>query len=329
MKPFLKQTPAQQWQAMRLLRLLYVRLGREFALQVPACEELDAAIDIPTMDDMDAAHRWFEAMDELIQVHQMRQFLQTTTGVNEETLIALIQHHIRKVTHSDADRDKVDFLLVQLLTQTSPAQVDEGTVDGSFVSLGLEPALGKVVPTVPDWLTPLEELIAKARNCQTLNGIFSSGVLESGRTIKTESGQKYFVPAALVAFTRFNFILRRIFFRLMQEDINAILDGLQQLEARGVAALDCSAAQFSEEESPAQLRMICQSWKVMFQAEYALGQPMRILADLRAIVDVALISTADEEPAVPKAKAAAAGADAATAEFEVSSDSAGFAPTES
>ncbi len=324
MNTFLKQTPAEHWQAMRLLRLLYVRLGREFALQVPACEELDAAIDVPTMEDMDAANRWFEAMDELIQVHQMRQFLQTTTGVNEETLVALIQYYIRKVTHSDADRDKVDFLLVQLLTQTSPAQIDERTVDGVFVSQGLEPVLGRVVPTVPDQLAAIETLITKARNCQTLNGIFTSGVLEAGRKLKVESGENYFFPGALVAFTRFNFILRRVFFRLMQEDINATLDGLQQLEGRGVAVLDARDAQFSEQESTAQLRMICQSWKILFQAEYASGQPMRILADLRAIVEKALL-TGDKAPALrPKAKAAAAGAHAAhVPEFEVSAGSSG------
>jgi hypothetical protein len=34
--------------------------------------------------------------------------------------------------------------------------------------------------------------------------------------------------------------------------------------------------------------MICQSWKVMFQAEYSSGQPLRMLVDLRASVETAL-----------------------------------------
>src|SRR6185295_10389921 len=46
-----KQTPAQEWQAMRLLRLFYVRLAREFALTAPPCEELDAAVDAPSKED--------------------------------------------------------------------------------------------------------------------------------------------------------------------------------------------------------------------------------------------------------------------------------------
>jgi len=69
--------------------------------------------------------------------------------------------------------------------------------------------------------------------------------------------------------------------------------------------------------------MICQSWKVMFQAEYSSGQPMRVLADLRTVVEaaVAKIGGPAKIPAKPalKAKAAAASASASDApEFEVS-----------
>jgi hypothetical protein len=95
------------------------------------------------------------------------------------------------------------------------------------------------------------------------------------------------------------------------------------LERRGVETLDCRRAQFSAEEPIARLRMICQSWKVMFHAEYSSGQPLRMLVDLRAAVDNA-VSKNSSEPA-PRARAAAAGADSGpspTAEFDVSAPSA-------
>jgi hypothetical protein len=34
--------------------------------------------------------------------------------------------------------------------------------------------------------------------------------------------------------------------------------------------------------------MICQSWKVMFHAEYSSGQPLQMLVDLRTAVEDAL-----------------------------------------
>jgi hypothetical protein len=63
---------------------------------------------------------------------------------------------------------------------------------------------------------------------------------------------------------------------------------LRELEKRGANTLDCRRAQFSADEPTTRLRMICQSWKVMFHAEYSSGQPLRMLVDLRAAVDEAL-----------------------------------------
>ena len=37
----------------------------------------------------------------------------------------------------------------------------------------------------------------------------------------------------MVAFTRFSFMIRRIFFRLMHDDLNAIQDRLRELDRRG------------------------------------------------------------------------------------------------
>ncbi len=51
--------------------------------------------------------------------------------------------------------------------------------------------------------------------------------------------------------------------------------------------------------------MICQSWKVMFHAEYSSGQPLRMLVDLRAAVDDALQNGSRKAPLAKGAVAAA------------------------
>jgi hypothetical protein len=96
-------------------------------------------------------------------------------------------------------------------------------------------------------------------------------------------------------------MIRRLFFRLMHDDLNAIQDGLRELERRGIHTIDCRRAQFSAEEPTSRLRMICQSWKVMFHAEYSSGQPLRMLVDLRAAVDDALQSGTQEAPLAARA----------------------------
>ncbi|MGA7294159.1 MAG: hypothetical protein WBW85_16615, partial [Terriglobales bacterium] len=55
------------------------------------------------------------------------------------------------------------------------------------------------------------------------------------------------------------------------------------------------------------LRMICQSWKVMFHAEYSSGQPLRMLVDLRAAVDDALQNGTQKSAAKGAAASAKSG----------------------
>jgi hypothetical protein len=152
-----------------------------------------------------------------------------------------------------------------------------------------------------------------------LSELLEGGILDQGRKLKVGAAQNYFLPAAMVAFARFSFLMRRVFFRLMHDDLNAILDGLRDLEHRGLETVDCRRAQFSRQEPIVRLRMICQSWKVMFHAEYSSGQPLKMLVDLRAAVEEALSSSGGTgKPARAQAAAAAFNvAPAGAPEFQV------------
>jgi hypothetical protein len=321
-----------EWQDAQVLYPLYAALAREFVIDQPSCRELQDMEDSPSEDAALHARQWFLDMDSHIQVHQLRQFLQTTPLTSDKGLQLLLEHHLRKATHTDSDRDKIDFLLVQYFSHRAPSKLDDADVDMQYVAQILEPVLGPVELSQPAWLNPLDLLIGNARNARSLNDLLTSGILEKGRNLKLSSKEKYFQPVAMVAFARFSFLMRRVFFRLMHQDLNAILDGLRELEQRGVNTLDCRKAQFSSEEPTVRLRMICQSWKVMFHAEYSSGQPLRMLVDLHEIVDTALAESkrgASTSGKAPRAKAASAGFAAASSdapEFEVSGSAQNWDP---
>jgi hypothetical protein len=301
---------AVEWQDFRLLYPLYSALSREFVIDLPSCSDLEAGIETPTEDSVEQARQWFEAMDQRLQVHQLRQFLQTTTLTSEDGLRAMLQHYLNKLQRSASDRDKIDFLLVQFFSHCAPSRLEDADVEIAYVAQVLEPVFSTGDFSPPEWLAPLDDHLRAANDCRNLNDLLTAGILEKGRKLKTNSGEKYFVPGAMVAFTRFSFLMRRVFFRLMHQDLNAILDGLRALEARGVSTLDCRRAQFSVDEPIARLRMICQSWKVMFHAEYSSGQPLRMLVDLRAVINAALARTpsnASGKKVGSRSKAAAAG----------------------
>ncbi|HTF43814.1 MAG TPA: hypothetical protein VK641_07955 [Terriglobales bacterium] len=316
------------WRTARLLYPLYAALARECVIELPPCPDLEAVVEAPEAESVEQARQWFLDMDQRIQVHQLRQFLQTTTVTNDESLRTLLQHHLQKEKLSDSDRDKIDFLLVQFFSHCAPSRLEDADVDVEYVAQMLEPVLGTFDIAVPESLKTLDALITRANDCKNLKELFTSRILEEGRKLKISAGANYFEPAAMAAFTRFSFLMRRVFFRLMHQDLNVILDGLRALEELGIYTLDCRKAQFSADEPVARLRMICQSWKVMFHAEYSSGQPLCILVDLRTAVDAALAqaakNAAGRKASTPKAQVVAAGRGFAVSssdapEFEVSS----------
>lgn len=303
---------AAVWATARRLHPIYSELAREFVIEVPPCADLDAQVETPGRESVEQAQHWLNAMDEKIQVHQLRQFLQTSSVVDNAGLVLLLQHYLAKTPRTDSSRDKIDFLLVQYFSQGAPTDLDDDGADIAFVAQGMEALVGKVELRLPVWLNALDRVLDSARRCRSLDELLHGGVLEQGRKAKAQAGDLFYLPIALVAFTRFGYLMRRVFFRLMLTDLNHILDGLGELDQQGVETIDCRRAQFSAQEPIIRLRMICQSWKVMFQAEYSSGQPLRMLVDLRASVEAALgegssQSTGDGSVG-PKTKAAAAAA---------------------
>jgi hypothetical protein len=303
------QDLAAQWKSARRLYPIYFELAREFAVEVKPCADLEAGVETPGKETVEQAQRWQDEMDQHIQVHQLRQFLQTSPLANQEGLLRLVEHFLAKTTKTDSMRDKVDFLLVQYFSQLAPSGVNDTEVDIAYVAQSLEPLLGQVELKPPVWLNALDRVLESARRCHTLDELLHGGVLEQGRKAKGLAGDLFYLPVALVAFTRFGYLMRRCFFRLMLGDLNSILDGLTELEDKGVETIDCRRAQFSAQEPIIRLRMICQSWKVMFQAEYSSGSPLRMLVDLKASVEQALGRGKAGEPeakAEAKLKAATA-----------------------
>jgi hypothetical protein len=299
----IKPSPEEHWAMLSVLEPVYSALVREFVIEAgdgPRVED-DPAL---SSDAIEQAEAWFQEVDKQIQVHQLRQFLQTTPLTNETVLRNLTAHHLQKTGKTPSDRDKTDFLLVQYFSLCAPSGMEDSDVDLAYVAQVLEPILGPQQSTMPLWLGPLETLLQSATRCRRLSELLHSGVLEQGRKLKSQSADRYFDPSAMAAFARYSFMIRRVFFRLMHDDLNAILDGLRELERRGVRTLDCRRAQFSAAEPTTRLRMICQSWKVMFHAEYSSGQPLRMLVDLRASVDDAL--KGDARKGTPAARAASA-----------------------
>ncbi|HSK45046.1 MAG TPA: hypothetical protein VLA83_14295 [Candidatus Binatia bacterium] len=290
---------AEFWRIARRLYSVYIELDRTFELDVPTCPELEDGADGPDADARERVLRWFEEIDGHVQVWQLRQLLQSTSLQNEENLRYLIVRHLNKKQKSEADKDKIDFLLVQYFAHCAPHGLTETALEE--VARVLEPAMGRVTGSFPDWASSLDAKLRKLNESNILEELQNSGALQEVRELKLAVGDDYFEPGFLVAFTRFNFLARRAFFRAMHLDLHAIRESVNELERLGLASVDCRDAGLTENESLEQVRHVVHQWKTPFRAPYSGGSSFLQLILLRHCLQRALEDAGGKAEATPPA----------------------------
>jgi hypothetical protein len=274
---------ASQWKEARLVYPLYAAFAAQFdLLPLPyAPGELPPAR--PTRSVFDSDLKWLDAVDQKVLAYQMRQIPSEILNASEESLRALIHRQLRKVNKSDADRDKIDLLLVQYFVLCASADLVHKEVTLGDVARLLQPVLGDADVTPLEWCEPLEQILEKIRNCTSLRDMLEEGLLEQGRMLKESAGHLFYDPAALVAFCRFNFLVRRGFIRVLHADLGAMRQAIASLEDKGVKTVDCRSAGFSAAETTAQLRHFCENWRQPFQKDYTQSSVRRAFEQLLAL----------------------------------------------
>src|SRR6202521_3177569 len=121
-QPSFQPSFEEQGATLSALQPMYSALVREFVIEASTCP-VDEEF-APSPESVEHAEAWFQQVDTQIQVHQLRQFLQTTPLANEAVLRHLLLRHMHKAVKSTSDRDKTDFLLVQYFSLCAPSCVD-------------------------------------------------------------------------------------------------------------------------------------------------------------------------------------------------------------
>jgi len=292
---------AEFWRIARRLYIVYAELDRTFELGMTPCPDLENPVDSPDAEVRERVFQWFEQIDAHVQVWQLRQLLQSTTLQNEENLRYLIARHLNRAERTEADKDKIDFLLVQYFAHCAPHGLADTSLDE--VARVLEPATGKKAESFPEWASSLDAKLQKLNDSHSLEELQNSGALQEVRELKLAVGDAYFEPGYLVAFTRFNFLARRAFFHAMHLDLHAIREAVNELERLGFTAVDCRDAGLTESESLEQVRHVVHQWKTPFRAPYSGGasflQLILLRHALQHTINGAKKSTVQEAAAAP------------------------------
>jgi hypothetical protein len=284
--------PHTQWAEARSVFPIYLALAKQLEIEVPFPQAKRTLPDNPDIELFGEVQAWLDSMDQQVMVHQLRHLLQMTTlNASESGLRALIQRHWRKALKNKTDRDKVDFLLVQYFALCAPPKIYHKQIEPADVAQVMQPVLGEVDIKPLAWAEPLEKMITALRGFRSLREILKTDFIDQGRKIKESLAGGFYEPQAMVAFIRFNFLLRRTLIELMHADLIAIRSGLTQLDANGVRILDCHHCGLSAAEPLAKIKELADEWKQPFQKEYTertVSQAFEKLLGLRTDVEHAL-----------------------------------------
>ncbi len=336
-------TPAElasQWEEACLTYPIYSALATQFNLAPLPYRDGELPPARPTRAIFERQLKWLDEVDEKALAYQLRQIPPSILNASEEGLRSLVRRHLRRPHKTSADRDKIDLLLVQYFAMRATEELLHKEITLADVAQILQPVLTETDATPLEWCGPLEQILDRARSYHSLRELMEDGLLEQGRLLKDSAGPMFYDPAALVAFCRFNFLVRRAFIRMLHADLKAVREAINALETRGVKAIDCRRAGFSAAETTLQLRHFCENWRQPFQKDYtqssvtrAFEQLLAVRADLEEALGAEKASppaasapptkTPGAQPASVPAKPAAA---PAAASNEVSNQSTAAAP---
>jgi hypothetical protein len=285
-----ENTRQVQWAEARSVFPIYLALAKQLGIHIPFSQR--NLPETPELELFSQVQTWLDAMDKRVIVYQLRHLLQMTTlNASESSLKSLIERHLRKSTKTHFDRDKIDFLLVQYFALCAPAKIYHKRIEPPDVAEVMKPILGDVAPAKLVWCEPLEAMIEALHGFRSLREILKTNFIEQGRRVKESAGGMFYDPSALLAFIRFNFLLRRTLIELMHADLIAIRAGISQLEISEVRIIDCHTTGLSAAEPISKVRKLADEWKQPFQKEYterSVNQAFEKLLALRSDVDAAL-----------------------------------------
>jgi hypothetical protein len=288
-----------QWTEARHAYPLYAALATQFNLAPLPHPHGEVPPVRPPRETFDTDLKWLDSIDAKVLAYQIRQLPSEILNASDETLRAVLHRQLRKQAKTPPDRDKIDLLLVQYFALCAPEELYRKEIRLEDTAQVLQPVLGTTDVSRVEWAAPLDKILEKVADCESLRDMMEHGLLEQGRLLKESVGEAFYEPAALVAFCRFNFLLRRAFIRMLHADLSAVRAAVEALDGRGVKTVDCRRAGFSAAETTIQLRYYCENWKQPFHKDYtetSVSRAFEQLLALRADLEEAVARVQSGEP---------------------------------
>ncbi|MBI4465230.1 MAG: hypothetical protein HY647_11045 [Acidobacteria bacterium] len=215
---------------------------KELGYSFPLPQGIDETL---AQKDSDAAseavgeplRQWLALLDSAINPHQLRSYV-IGQKVEEPVLESLIRFLVAKPSHSQADRDKVDWLATYLFKlQEERSGLPAGWPKAAVLEILRGFEFPPLTRHAEDLLNEIPPLLDEINYVGTFSQITDSHVIQRGRDLKDQFGEAFFQPDVLAAIVNYNLLFGKKFNELFQETTRKVHEFAQtQSEAEPLDA---------------------------------------------------------------------------------------------
>ena len=231
-----------------------ISTGEFFLLQEVFCaivqKELGHAIPLPQAVEEAIARRdafppeqtapeawmqWLAMLDLAITPHKLRSYV-SNEDAPEPTVVALIRFAVAKKSHTESDRDKVDWLLTHLFKKREEQRkLPTGwpKVEVQEILRGF--AFPELSQYAQDVLMEVPVLLDEIKYFSSFHQITDTRAVERGRDLKNQFGEEFFQPDVMAAVVNYNLLLGKKFYELIREISQKVHEFAQAQPARGAS----------------------------------------------------------------------------------------------
>lgn len=171
----------------------------------------------------DPVLRWLALLDLAVNPHLLRRHMKEQVEVDEATIRAYLRFLVSRKSHSQFDRDKVDWLATYLFqareertktpTGWPKAEVQEILQGISFPPLGDEAGA---------MLAEVSSLLEEIKYFEKFTQITDSRIIQRGREVKNRFGELFFHPDVLTPIMNYNLVFGKKFHSLLQDTMQKV-----------------------------------------------------------------------------------------------------------
>ncbi|MCH7978512.1 MAG: hypothetical protein IH935_05985 [Acidobacteria bacterium] len=178
----------------------------------------------PSQPVSEPGQQWLGLLDMAVQPQPLRSYLKEH-DVGEPALQAMIRFLVAKKSHSQADRDKVDWLVTHLFK----VREEQSNNLTGWVKSAMEDILKGIdfSPLSADAQASMAEipaLLDEVRYFESFSQITDSRIIQRGRELKNQFGEEFFHPDVLTPIVNYNLLFGKIFHAMLQETMQKVHD---------------------------------------------------------------------------------------------------------